>query len=330
MWVTVVDIRKIKKQVADHFGEEKMAARQEGNPNQTRYSRESGRAGRNPTPDELPTQDTTDRQGKEVKGNVVQGEFIPSTDTTLGVYRLGAATRPNIRHDSGHANFPKEDPTWSDRLALLKWYGMLEGGEALRPDLTDGLGAYRHFLEGEGRARTFSYERYVTNDNSGRTTFRNVILEAQDAAIKLWQEHQRPSFSFTGPAIPCGGSLFEFPYPETENWAKAIGAHSIWLSGRVSVNKPTTGEPTFTMALTIHAEDQYNFNPGANDIATGISDDANGRFVIVGWAHGYRNSAEMHKQFSWTGTELGVASMGIRPIGRTRQPSNNRRARNRL
>ncbi len=286
--------------------------------------------GRNPTPQEVPTQDTTDRRGNQVPGNVSQDEFVPSTDYTLGVYRLGPPQRPDIRHDSGHANFPREEPTWADRLSLLKWYGMLEGGEALRSDLTDGLGAYRHFLEGEGRPRTFSYERYVTNDESGRTTLRNVILEAQDAAIKLWQEHRRNRFSFTGPAIPCGGDLREFPYPATENWAKAIGAHAIWLSGAVTVSTSSAGEPSFSMVLTIHAEDQYNFNPGASDIATGLPDDANGRFVIVGWAHGYRHTAEMRKQFSWRGTELGVASLGIRPIGRTRQPSNNRRARNRL
>lgn len=326
----MVDIKKIREQVKEQFGDEKMAERQLGNPNQGRYARESSRMGRNPKPEEVPTQDTKDRDGKTVKGNVQEGEFIPSTDYTGGVYRLGSPQRPNIRHDSGHANFPKEEPTWADRLALLKWYGMLEGGEALRSDLTDGLGAYRHFLEGEGRERTFSYERYVTNDNSGRITFRNVILEAQDASIRLWQEHSRNNFSFTGPMIPCGGSLMEFPYPETENWAKAIGAHAIWLSGNVVVSTPTGGEPRFSLQLTIHAEDQYNFNPGAEDIATGISDDANGRFVIVGWAHGYRHTAEMRKTFTWTGTELGVASMGIRPIGRTRQPSNNRRVRNRL
>lgn len=37
---------------------------------------------------------------------------------------------------------------------------MLEGAEALCPDLADTSAAYEHFLDGDGKARPLSYERY--------------------------------------------------------------------------------------------------------------------------------------------------------------------------
>ncbi len=232
----------------------------------------------------------------------------------------------------------------SDYLELAQWYSMLEFAEAFRPDLSDATAAYRHFLEGEGKPRRFSYERYVNNDESGRTTLRNAILEAQDAAINLWQNHGQPGkFEFTGPEIPCGlqytvknTSLYpyclaSFPYPATENWQKTIGAHKIWLSGTVRVEiEPKTSEPLFTMNFLLHAEDQYNFNPQDADIATGISDSANGNLVVVGFAHGYRHTAQLMRTFSWKGFDLGVAGMGTRMIMRQRQPRNNRRTWNRI
>jgi len=85
---------------------------------------------------------------------------------------------------------------------------MMDGAALIRSDLSDAIAAYSHFLNGKGKAKTFSYERYVGSDESGRLTLRNAILDAQDAAIKLWQQCGEPkSFSFTGPAIPCGSVL---------------------------------------------------------------------------------------------------------------------------
>jgi len=197
----------------------------------------------------------------------------------------------------------------------------MDGAALIRSDLSDAIAAYSHFLNGKGKAKTFSYERYVGSDESGRLTLRNAILDAQDAAIKLWQQCGEPkSFSFTGPAIPCGSSAAShsylrgaFPYPATENWQKAIGAHTLWLSGMVSVKRSVSNvkPPEFSMKLKISAEDQYNFNPGMTDIASGIPDDENGRFVVCGLAHGYRHTATLERSFNWKGTELGVASMGI-------------------
>lgn len=256
--------------------------------------------------------------------------FQSSTVETRKAYKLGSATRPLINHDSGFSKFAKKSPGFSDYINLFKWTAMMEAAAALRPDLVDGVAAYNHFLNGKGMPRTFSYDRYVNNDSSGRITFRNAILDAQDAAIKLRKKNGKPNrFNITGPAIFCGGGSpashynnKAFPYPATENWQKAIGAHVIWVSASVSVSGNTgpTSEPNFEMDFRLHAEDQYNFNPGAKDIASGLPDDENGRFVVLGLAHGYLHKSMIKRNFSWKGFELGVASMGIQFQRRQAQP----------
>jgi hypothetical protein len=380
--------------------------RNDGNPNTRPDDREGGRIGQSRGADDIPAQGT-----------------VPSADLTsilAGVhYRFGPPTRPPITHDNGFLALGRRAPTAGDYAKLALWKAKLEAGEALRPDLTDGLGAYRHFLEGEGKPRTFSYERYVQNDTSGRTTLRNAILNIQWGVIQLWKASHKKSFSLTGTAIPCGSSAF-YPYPATENWQKAIGGHQIWLSGDVTVvggdtpdpadskagthsygsfsvtvaadgaikvrpgdwlskysqalhngdvtriseyarmsggklvaidnpdlilagetlyHLPThayhqaaagSHEPRFSLALTLHAEDRYNFNPNQHDIATGTPDADNGIFEMTGLAHQYDHFATLSRSVSWTGLQLGVGEAVNASHERQRQPDDNRRARNRV
>ena len=82
--------------------------------------------------------------------------------------------------------------------------------------------------------------------------------------------------------------------------------------------------PEFTMMFTLHAEDQYNFNPGMKDIASGIPDDENGNFVVCNLAYGYRHTSTLTRSFSWSGFDLGVASMGRSVSRTTRQPQRTR------
>lgn len=124
----------------------------------------------------------------------------------------------------------------TDYDALAEWKLKLAAAETLRPDLEKACKAYRHFLDGRGEPRSFSYESYVMNDNSGITTLANAMLDIQDGAEVVWESNESANkqFSITGDQIPCGANLL-FPYPETENWQKAIGGHVIWLSGDVNV-----------------------------------------------------------------------------------------------
>lgn len=309
--------------------------RTEGNPNKADADRELSRMGSQRTPDDIPKQDTI-VNGRVVPGNVNPSLFQPSTYETGGVYRMATAQRPNIVHDNGHLVMGKRAATASDYASLVKWQAMLTAGEALRPDLTDALSAYRHFLEGKGKPFVFSYERYVMNDSSGQETLRSAILDFQFAALEIWEDNGEPrQFPVTGPAIPCGADAKHkpylarfFPYPATENWQKAIGAHVIWLSGEV---KAWPGSPTtFEAIFTLNAEDRYNFNPGAADIATGIEDSENGKFERTGLAHQYTNFSTLQRYLKWDGLDLGVALSSRPNTTRLRQPSNNRRARNRL
>lgn len=377
-----------------------------GNPNTSAGDREGGRIGQARVPDDLPPQGT------------VSGDL---SSLLAGVaYRIGPPTRPPITHDNGFLALGRRTPTAGDYAKKAVWKAKLEAGEALRPDLTDALGAYRHFLEGGGKPRTFSYERYVQNDRSGRTTLKNAVLNVQWGAIQLWKTTRTRSFSLTGSAIPCGGSSVHYPYPATENWQKAIGGHQIWLSGDVTVTGGTVPDPSdnkagphqqggfaftiartgaivvrpgdmlskysqalhrgdrsrvgeyarlvsgklqpianpnlisvgetlyhaptytfnqaasvadpprFSLALTLHAEDRYNFNPGAADIATGIPDEDNGIFEMTGLAHQYDHFSTLTRSISWTGLLLGVGEAINASHERQRQPSNNRRARNRV
>lgn len=260
---------------------------------------------------------------------------------TYATYHIGSPVRPPIKHDNGFLDsFAKRSATASDRLAYAGWRTKLEVAEAGQgfpgaPEWPDALPAYRHFLDNTGTDRNFSYERYVANDASGKTTLKNLTTEAMSAAYDLHTRLYKgrdARFAFTGTGIPCGrrGDAI-FPYPQTENWQKAIGAHSVWISGSVDAQFDEAGKAATVYELTfvIHAEDKYNFNPGASDIATGTPDSANGRFEVSGLAKQYMNFGTLTRHIKWSGAPGATFEVSKVPFLRTRQPSDNRRLRNR-
>ena len=162
------------------------------------------------------------------------------------------------------------------------------------------------------------------------TTLKNAILDIQTGVIDLYNANKTlKNFMLTGSAISCGTST-NFPYPATENWQKAIGGHSIWLSGNVTIYGGVNSKPRFELSMTLNAEDRYNFNPGAQDIVTGIPDADNGIFEMTGLAHQYDQLSRIKRVVVWVGTDMGVISATTQNSGRERQPSDNRRLRNRI
>lgn len=307
------DLTELKRTIKSQASRQ---ARNSGTPySDSEIDRELSRAGIARKPGDIPKQDESnaDCAGSQVSA----GAFIPTPSRTKKHYTLGTIKRPLMTFDVGHANIPKEEPSLADYWSLFKWRSMLNGATLLRPDLADAVSAYAHFLNGSGTDRVFSYERYVMNDTSGQITLHNAILDAQYAVVQLWKLNtQLIEFTFSGPAIQCDAKdpclKNMFPYPATENWQKTIGAHWIWSSGRVYVKKYAwSRQPEFKMRFNLYAEDQYNFNPGDADMATKIRDSENGRFVIVGFARGFRHRATLSRSFSWQGERLGVAAMGI-------------------
>ncbi len=230
-----------------------------------------------------------------------QSKKVPSPRFFGAKYRMGPPARPAIKFDNGFLDkFSKRTPTSSDYLALAKWKLKLEAAERLRPDLAEGCAAYRHFLEGHGRKRWFSYEKYVLNDTSGRTTLANAMLDIQDGVEEIWESNKKLTyFSLTGGQISCsGGKNSMFPYPATENWQKAIGGHIIWLSGNVVVTE-NKGETWFRLDMTLHAEDRYNFNPTQKDIVTGIPDKDNGIFELTSLGKQYDHTSTLKRTIKW-------------------------------
>jgi hypothetical protein len=246
-----------------------------------------------------------------------QGSKVPDPKFFGARYSLGAPIRPkSIVFDNGFLDkFKPRAPTLTDYAALAKWRLKVEAAETLRPDLEEGCKAYKHFLDGNGSNRIFSYEMYVLNDEAGRITLSNAMLDIQDGAEVVWEgDKNRKKFNITSGQISCGSDAL-FPYPRTENWQKAIGGHVIWLSGSVVV-KEISGETWFELDMTLHAEDRYNFNPGQADIATGIPDSDNGTFEITGLGKQYTQTATLRRVVKWKyGTlKKGNTSDAVTPL----------------
>jgi hypothetical protein len=263
---------------------------------------------------------------------------------TVATYQIGPPVRPAIRHDNGFLDrFAQRTPTLADRAKYAQWATLLEAAEAAQGipliphnDLPDALAAYRHFLYGKGADRTFSYERYIGGDLSGKTTLDNAVLDLRRGVEELAASlgaFADPSFDVTSGPIACGSSDPDladlFPYPATENWQKALGSHVIWLSGSVRFST-LLGRRSYVMSMTLHAEDRYNFNPGAQDIKTGIPDAANGVFEVTGLARQYMNYATLTRMVRWSGETVNPPVVSRISARRDRRPDDNRRARNRI
>ncbi|MEP0872778.1 S8 family serine peptidase [Trichocoleus desertorum AS-A10] len=232
-------------------------------------------------------------------------------------YRIGSPTRPDIKHDDGFSKFPKESPTWNDYLLFEEW--RLKANVAWTPNpwryLPDGAAAYFHYQDGRGANRNFSYDTFVNDDANGKIALRNLILDAQSGAENLYRQiivqypayaSKEVQFNITSSPIVVGSDP-RFPYPETENWEKAIGGHSVWLSSSVTVTPGQT--PSYKLNFTLHAEDRYNFNPGQSDIASGTPDAENGRLVVVGLANEYMQYSTLEREVTWKEGDLNGATV---------------------
>lgn len=239
-----------------------------------------------------------------------KNEFQVELITKSGRYTLGTAKRPDIKHDNGFLDsYPRREPTSADHIAYAYWVAKLRAAEAACQEqekitldrcgeekLIDATKMYRHFLFGGGSDVHYDYNKYLDNDASGKKSKINIIKDFKENAEIIGLD--RTSFSVTSEAYALGSSN-TFPYPTTENWQKAIGGHSVWVSGDVEININNNGKVTYHAKVTFHAEDMYNFNPGAKDIKTGTPDDANGRFETSGLAHQFMTYGTATFQLEW-------------------------------
>ncbi|MER7752219.1 hypothetical protein [Kitasatospora sp. NPDC097643] len=149
-----------------------------------------------------------------------------------------------------------------------------------------------HYMDGSGSDYWVNYAKAYDDDSQIRKLVDEEIDSAREWAERIANRTGRSSFSMTGDNTSARRAKH---YPETGNWQKALGDRRIWGSAGVFVN----GDQ-ITMKITIHALDQYDFNKGAKDITSKISDNVNGRFATLGWAKPFTTRGGLEKTVSWT------------------------------
>ncbi|OLE21208.1 MAG: hypothetical protein AUG44_28265 [Actinobacteria bacterium 13_1_20CM_3_71_11] len=238
---------------------------------------------------------------------------IESTARGDAVARLTAAYRllpdflaPHLAFDDDFPYDPDASPTMGDYASWEKWNAKLHGAQVVRPDLDDATATYAHYLDATGTDMRIDYDEAYKEDTNIRRAVDNEILTARQEAERIFRETGQTGFEMTGdPALEtelAGG------YPSTENWQKTLGDHTIYGTAQVVV----TGNQV-TMKIKVHAEDMYNFNLDAQDVATGASDNENGRFSTLGWAKGFRTHGELERTVTWTVGDTPAVSSGTGP-----------------
>jgi hypothetical protein len=226
--------------------------------------------------------------------------------------------KPTIKHDHGFLDdgkggidfSKKRTPTAEDLWEYAKWIAKLEAAETIRWDLEDATSAYRHFLFGMGTNKIFDYNEYIDEDESGKAAVKHLLDQLKKIAMEITaaritkppaQTQQSIQSDLCSRVIGAGGKkdLF-FPYPKTENWQKAIGAHFLYGKASVKASVPAKSEiVAFTIHLTMFAEDMYNFNPKNQDIKTKIPDEANGRFELTGLAQEFLHTSIFSRDYTF-------------------------------
>jgi hypothetical protein len=235
----------------------------------------------------------------------------------VAAFVLGPAVAPPVNFDHGFLDrvvggkhviddSKRQAPTKRDYDHLRLWEAAALGGLLVRKDLIDAVFAYEHFLLDNGTPYHFSYDRFLTSDESGQRVLASVLADARQGALDLATGLARRESPLWLQTFQMVSGVVEvadcerYPYPSTENWQKAIGGHAIWISANVEMAiDPTAKTMTLTVALTIHAVDMYNFNPDNHDITTGIADAENGRFEVTGLAHEFLQTGEATRTFSF-------------------------------
>jgi hypothetical protein len=260
---------------------------------------------------------------------LAQPESVPNLkvpvefkDKTYG-YKLGPPVRPDFKHDNGHLDHEKmREPTLEDRDMYAKWqikslgsvvacekhsvlgleWSISKYFKDCGGDQPEANKAYRHFLYGDGKPRTIDYEKYIVQESSGRD---GVVALAKDfiAHAEVIGKN-RTKFSMTSVVMKgIGGQKEKIKGPTTTNWRRTIGAHQIWISANViaSVSK---GKIVYDADLTMHIEDQYNFNYKEQDVQSQIKDAENGMLELSGLGKQYMTYATITRNLKWTEYDL--------------------------
>jgi hypothetical protein len=242
--------------------------------------------------------------------NQVQNYSFQYEDNN-STYKIGEPTEPNQKIDNDYAYDPSEIATEMDYNSWIYWKELLLGAQALEL-FPDGTRSYSHYRDGTGTDLWIDYDKAIAQDPIYKKGVLQLISDTQAAVEKFHQEGAGDSFNITGP-------LLRIPNGESENWQKTLGAHDAWASANV-----TYENGVYTMTITIHVKDRYNFNKDSYDIGSGAPDSENGRFEALGWAKPFFTYGEATRTVTWRAGDIS-GSTGISPNPYTDGSSGNSR-----
>lgn len=206
-------------------------------------------------------------------------------------YAEGPPNDPKRHWDNGFAYNPDAQATASDCYNWYKYGTLLFGAEFLGR-LPDASRAYAHYRDATGTDLMIDYNKTYRDDSEVKKGVDNEIIAAQTIAEAIAKKKGGGSpvtFEIYSRAIRLVNC-------STENWQKSIGGHDLWGDGTVTYDPC---KKKFVMQLRMKAEDFYNFNKGQADIATGLPDDENGRFEVLGWAKSFFSKGEIQRKVEW-------------------------------
>ena len=214
-------------------------------------------------------------------------------------FKIGEPQQPKwevySQYDNDFPYDPNAEATYNDYLNWAKWKVLNEGaqygGWVVGRNMPDAIEAYEHYRSGEGTDLEIDYAKAYNEDCNIKKAVDQYITETQKMVENMLADGQKPPFSISGDLMPIGNPY----YPETENWQKAIGAHNIWISADVTLDK----NGNICMNTTVYEIDRYNFNSGMSDIASGASDNENGRFEELGWAKSFNTVGSFNMDVQW-------------------------------
>ncbi|MGW0050843.1 hypothetical protein [Nocardia cyriacigeorgica] len=204
-------------------------------------------------------------------------------------YKIGPPEKPELPHDDTF-EYDSKRPGLGDYVDAAEWRAKLEAGELVRTDLDDATSMYRHYWENNGEPIEFDYDEAYREDSVIRGAVDTEITQAAAAADQFVRDGQT-NFQMTGGPMNIGQDT---PYPDTENWQKAVGGYQQWSHSNVRVE-----DGRVVMEITVEANDYYNFDRGKDDLATGTPDETNGRFAELGWAKPFESNGSLTRTVSW-------------------------------
>jgi hypothetical protein len=264
----------------------------------------------------------------------LRGELVLDGEVNYGIYRIGIPVEPDWSYwrtdgfvfDPNAVHTQADIDSWNmyGRLHLLATIfsgaspsshlqeAMIWGANTFTNldvemaesrkgvDLSDALRLYAHYRSGKGTDMKINLKKAYDEDTNIKAFIDAEIANLQKAVENIYfqkmdcENQDRVRFQVIG---GLRGMTTHFgSYSATENWHKTLGDFLIYLTADVTYDPKTNRAIAI---ITVNSLDYYNFNEGATDIMAGLPDDANARFVELGWAKPFITRGRFQTTMRW-------------------------------